>query len=78
MKAMSVIFKPRDGRGQKGIDCGRNLCYSSESFFFFLFFDKLVGQVNSSETTAYAGLEYITPIFCFKTVFTEDLIKRRN
>lgn len=82
---MSVIFKPRDGRGEKGIGCGRNLCYRSQSlflFFFFplilLFFDKLLGQLNSSETTAHAGLStfFKLQFVCFKAVFTEALIKK--
>lgn len=63
---------------RKALTVAETCAIAQKAFFFFLFFDKLVGQVNSSETTAYAGLEYITPIFCFKTVFTEDLIKRRN
>lgn len=79
---MSVIFKPRDGRGEKGIGCGRNLYYSSQSLFFFslilLFSDKLLGQLNSSETTAHAGLStfFKLQFVCFKAVFTEALIKK--
>lgn len=53
-----------------------------KAFFFspliLLFSDKLLGQLNSSETTAHAGLStfFKLQIVCFKAVFTEALIKK--